>query len=76
MSNRDHPCTTPDPSLVLDEDEELMKCLSCGAFQYLNPDSGNITWIRSGRVISAPQDLLEAKERHDSRYGTDHASRR
>jgi hypothetical protein len=66
-----HPCTGPTPALVADSD--LLRCTSCGAFQRLNPESGNVTWIRSGRVISAPEDMITAKRRHDERYGTDYA---
>jgi len=60
-----HPCTTVENTEI---QNGLLTCLSCGAYQRLNPETGNITWIRSGRVISAPQDMLEAQQRHDERW--------
>lgn len=65
MSKR-HPCYG-DPSFV--QEGGLLRCGTCGAFQRLNPESGNLTWIRSGRVISAPLDMLEASQRHEENYG-------
>ena len=66
-----HPCYG-DPNLV-DDDRQGRICLTCGAYQSLNPESGNVVWMRAGRVISAPVDMLQAKQRHDERYGTNHA---
>lgn len=37
----------------------------------MNPETGNITWIRNGRVIAAEQDLADAKARHDATWGPD-----
>lgn len=72
MNTDEHPCTGPAPQLIPEGD--LLRCGSCGATQFLNPDSDNIVWMRAGRVISAPIDLENAKKRHDERYGTNHAS--
>lgn len=65
--SRIHPCNIDTPTLI--PDGPLLRCGSCGAFQRLNPETGNLTWIRGGRVISAPQDMLEASERHENSYG-------
>jgi hypothetical protein len=60
------------PNIITEND--LQRCTACGAFQRFNPESGNLTWVRAGRVIAAADDLQAAKQRHDERYGTDHAS--
>jgi len=68
MSANQHPCTGP-PSLPQQSGDGLLSCVTCGAYQRRNPETGNLTWIRNGRVIAAAEDLAEAKRRHDERYG-------
>ena len=60
-----HPCTSTENTELQDG---LLICVACGAYQRINPETGNITWIRAGRVISAPQDMIEAQARHNLNY--------
>ena len=41
-----------------------LKCDSCGAEMSINQNSGNVIWMRRGRVILAPDDKKEQWIKH------------
>ena len=47
----------------------LPKCTACGAEQRVNPASGNIMWLRRGRVLAAFEDEKAQWEAMAARYG-------
>lgn len=42
---------------------DSLACGFCGAEKKLNKTSGNLLWMKNGRVISAPVEEEEARER-------------
>ena len=48
---------------------ETHKCRFCGATKSINQVSGNVIWMRSGRVISAFKDERDAFIQMARRYG-------
>ena len=45
------------------DDEKTIKCPACGAILGTNPISGNIIWLKNGRVVMAEDDIKELKNK-------------
>lgn len=58
------------PTVIkLIENEKVVVCPSCGAHKDINRDSGNIIWIRNGRILLAKEDVALQRKKHKERYG-------
>ena len=45
------------------------KCRSCGAEQKLDESTGNVIWMRRGRLLAAPADEKAHWEQHADKHG-------
>jgi hypothetical protein len=54
--------------IKLIEGEKTTQCPACGAYKDLNPNSGNVVWIKNGRVVLAEEDVKEQVKKHNQRY--------
>jgi len=54
--------------IKLIDGEKTTQCPACGAFKDVNPNSGNVIWIKSGRVVLAEEDVKEQKRKAAKRY--------
>lgn len=61
-----NPCPNCKTDLIF-EDRELI-CPGCGCFSQIDPTSGNLRFMLSGRVVSAPEDERLAYERAKEAY--------
>lgn len=63
------PLCKTETKIVLMDNEKTVQCPDCGAFQDLNPNSGNVVWMKNGRVVLAEEDVKEQRKKHFKRYG-------
>ncbi|OGE32373.1 hypothetical protein A3C59_05255 [Candidatus Daviesbacteria bacterium RIFCSPHIGHO2_02_FULL_36_13] len=63
------PLCKAETKIVIMEGEKVVQCHSCGAFKDINPNSGNIVWMKNGRVVLAEEDVKEQRKKHFKRYG-------
>jgi len=49
--------------------EKLVHCPACGAVKDINPNSGNVIWMKNGRVTLAEEDVKQQQQKHLKRYG-------
>lgn len=49
------------------DDEKVTQCPSCGAFKDVNPNSGNVVWMKNGRVVMATEDIKNQQKDAESR---------
>lgn len=51
------------------EEEKFVHCPTCGAVKDVNPNSGNVVWMKNGRVALAEEDVKQQQLKHLKRYG-------
>ncbi|MFC1627274.1 hypothetical protein ACFL18_01805 [Patescibacteria group bacterium] len=54
--------------ITMMDDEKTVQCPSCGAHKDLSQVSGNVIWMRNGRVVLAEEDVKEQIKKHNLRY--------
>lgn len=55
--------------IKLMDGEKVVLCPSCGAHKDINQATGNIIWMKNGRVVLAEEDVSEQRKKHKKRYG-------
>jgi len=48
--------------------EEFFKCRACGAEQRISNVSGNVIWLRGGKVVLAEKDTIDQWNKMVDRY--------